>query len=132
MQVKSIAECPKGSILQYFQPALSYHMALRPLFCPFLSGRLRQVSLYVYFNETTYRAGLQSTTPPQLQCYTRRRRSNFIPIPNWCIHDSSSFPFHSIGQYCAGGGGGLSIMLSLIHFFHFYLDICYILQVEIY
>ena len=24
MQVKSIAECSKGSILQYFQPALSY------------------------------------------------------------------------------------------------------------
>ena len=25
MQVKSIAECPKGSILKYFQPSLSYH-----------------------------------------------------------------------------------------------------------
>ena len=45
MQVKSIAECTKGSILQYFRPALSYHMALRPLFCVFLSGRLRQVLL---------------------------------------------------------------------------------------
>ena len=28
MQVKSIAEC----ILQYFRPALSYHLSLRPLF----------------------------------------------------------------------------------------------------
>ena len=27
---------------------LVYHMALRPLFCLFLSGRLRQVSLYVF------------------------------------------------------------------------------------
>ena len=33
MQVKSIAECPKGSILQYFRPALSYHLSLRSLFC---------------------------------------------------------------------------------------------------
>ena len=45
IQVKSIAECSKGSILQYFRPAFSYHMALRPLFCLSLSGRLRQVSL---------------------------------------------------------------------------------------
>ena len=46
MQVKSIAECSKGSILQYFQPSLSYHFRLRPLFCLYLSGRLRQVLLY--------------------------------------------------------------------------------------
>ena len=43
MQVKSIEECSKGSILQYFGPSLSYHLSLRPLFCLFLSGRLRQV-----------------------------------------------------------------------------------------
>ena len=35
MQVKSIAECSKGSILQYFQPLLSCHLSLRPLFCLF-------------------------------------------------------------------------------------------------
>ena len=46
MQVKSIAECSKGSILQYFRPSLSYHLSLRSLFCLFLSGRLRQVLLY--------------------------------------------------------------------------------------
>ena len=34
------------SIQQYFQPSLSYHLSLRPLFCLFLSGRLRQVLLY--------------------------------------------------------------------------------------
>ena len=45
MQVKSIAECSKGSILQYFQPSLSYHLSLRSLFCLFLNGRLRQVLL---------------------------------------------------------------------------------------
>ena len=30
------------SILQYFRPSISYHMSLRPLFCQFLSGHLRQ------------------------------------------------------------------------------------------
>ena len=34
------------SILQYFRLALSYHLSLRPSFCLFLSGCLRQVSLY--------------------------------------------------------------------------------------
>ena len=43
MQVKIIAECSKGSILQYFRPSLSYHLSLKSLFCLFLSGRLRQV-----------------------------------------------------------------------------------------
>ena len=38
MQVKSIAECSKGSILQYFRPSLSYHLSLRSLFCIFWSG----------------------------------------------------------------------------------------------
>ena len=39
MQVISIAECSKGSILQYFRPSLSYQSSFRPLFCLFLSGR---------------------------------------------------------------------------------------------
>ena len=43
IQVKSIAEC----ILQYFGPSLSYRLSLRSLFCLFLIGHLRQVSLYV-------------------------------------------------------------------------------------
>ena len=41
-QVKNIAECSKGIILQYFR---SYHLSLRYLFCLFLSGRFRQVLL---------------------------------------------------------------------------------------
>ena len=47
MQVKSIAESFKRSILQYFQPLLSYHLSFRSLFGLFLNGRLRQVLLYV-------------------------------------------------------------------------------------
>ena len=45
MQVKSIAKCSRGSILQYFRPSLSYHLSLTSLFRLFLSGRLRQVLL---------------------------------------------------------------------------------------
>ena len=44
MQVKSLPECSKGSILQYFQPSLSYHLSSRPLFCLFFCGGFRQVS----------------------------------------------------------------------------------------
>ena len=36
------------SILQYFQPSLSYHLPIRPLFCLFLSACLRQVLLHIY------------------------------------------------------------------------------------
>ena len=43
MQVKSIAECSKGSILQYFWPSLSYHLSIRSLFCQFLGGPFIQV-----------------------------------------------------------------------------------------
>ena len=45
IQIKSIAECSKGSILQYLRPSLSYHLSLSSLICLFLSGRLRQVLL---------------------------------------------------------------------------------------
>ena len=47
MQVKSIAECSRWSILQYFQPSLSYQLSLRSLFCLFLSGHFTQVLLYI-------------------------------------------------------------------------------------
>ena len=47
MQVESIAECFSWSILQYIRPSLRYHLSLRPLFCIFLSGRFRQVLLYI-------------------------------------------------------------------------------------
>ena len=57
MQVKSIAECSKGSILQYFWPSLSYLLSLRSLFCLFLSGHFTQVLLYCQWsleNGVTY------------------------------------------------------------------------------
>ena len=54
MQVKSIAECSKRSILQYFRPLISYHLSLTSLFCLFLSGRLRQVLLYLLKISVTF------------------------------------------------------------------------------
>ena len=48
MQVKSIAECSKGSILQYFQPSLS---VIKLFVLSFFSGRLRQVLLYDQFRK---------------------------------------------------------------------------------
>ena len=51
IQVKSIAECSKGSILQYFRPSLSYHLSLRSLFCLFWSGLFTQVLLYLQYDE---------------------------------------------------------------------------------
>ena len=44
-QVKSIAECSNGSILQYLRPSLSYYLSLRSLLCLFLSGRFTQILL---------------------------------------------------------------------------------------
>ena len=42
LQVKSIAECSKSSILLYFKPSLSYHLSLRSVLsifeCPFYTG----------------------------------------------------------------------------------------------
>ena len=46
MKVESIAECSKGSILQYFWPALSDNWSWKPIFGLFKSGRFTQVLLY--------------------------------------------------------------------------------------
>ena len=48
---QSIAECSKGSILQYFLPSLSYNLSLRSLFCLFSSGRFSQVLLYLIIEQ---------------------------------------------------------------------------------
>ena len=44
---KVLQNAPKGSILQYVWPSLSYHLSLRSLYCLFLSGRFTQVLLYI-------------------------------------------------------------------------------------
>ena len=76
MLVKRIAECSKGSILQYFRPSLSYHLLLRCLFCLFLSGRLRQVLLYTKFliSHSLPFADAISESNPRVIDDTRARR----------------------------------------------------------
>ena len=78
MQVKSIAECSKGSVLQHFRPSLSYmyHSPLRPLFCLFL----RQGLLYLI-------------DPPSTKCRLCSYHKQFLgwqgfmcvcQVPAWC------------------------------------------------
>ena len=50
MQVKSIAECSKGSILQYFLPSLIYHLSLRSLFCLFWVAALHRFYCSLWTN----------------------------------------------------------------------------------
>ena len=47
MQVKYIAECSPWSILQYIRPSLSYRFPFKTFVLSILSGRLRQVLLYI-------------------------------------------------------------------------------------
>ena len=49
MKVKSIAECSHWSILQYFGPALSDNHSQKQFLVFVLSGRLRQILLYMLF-----------------------------------------------------------------------------------
>ena len=55
------------SILQYFRPSLSYHLFLRPLFCLFLSGRLRQVLLYFHTYSIGEDKDLDQNLDPKLE-----------------------------------------------------------------
>ena len=48
MKVKSIAKCSHWSILQYFWPALIDSRSWKQILVFFLSGRLRQVLLYLF------------------------------------------------------------------------------------
>ena len=78
MQVKSIAECSKGSILQYFRPSLRYHLSSRSLFCLFWSGCFTKVLLYLQcvlvFNfisiRTAKSVSLDQTAPCRLGQYS--------------------------------------------------------------
>ena len=53
MQVKSIAECSKRSILQSFRPSLSYYLLLRSLFLSVYEWLLKTcftvLTTYMYF-----------------------------------------------------------------------------------
>ena len=77
MQIKSVAECSKGSILQYFRPSLSYHLSLRSLFCLFLSNGFTQVLLYIQSEWKTIwlliRWLHQKPADLDLECFKKKR-----------------------------------------------------------
>ena len=79
MQVKSLAECSKGSILQYFRPSLSYHLSLRSLFCLLLSGCLTQVLLYALQKENN-KATDQTVDAGLSLCCPNVAKSGFLAI----------------------------------------------------
>ena len=56
-----MAECSKGSILQYFRPSLSYHLSLRSLFCLFLSGNFYTGFTVEFFFKCTPEKYLHAT-----------------------------------------------------------------------
>ena len=84
MQVKSIAECSKGSILQYFGPSFSYQLSLRSLFCLFLSGRFTQVLLYAISTKISV-AGLY------YNCISILTSLLIVDISNGSAHISPEF-----------------------------------------
>ena len=77
MQVKTIAECSKRSILQYFRPSLSYHLSLRSLFCLFLRGCFTQVLLYqcsVRWKTAVQEVPLYLMRTPMFMSYSSNQR----------------------------------------------------------
>ena len=52
-RAKVLQNAPKGGILQYFRPSLSYQLSLRSLFCLLSSGRLHYKLVHVFFQAAT-------------------------------------------------------------------------------
>ena len=82
MQVKSIAECSKGSIMQPFWLSLSYHLLLRSLFCLFFEWLLKTcftvLTTYMYF----------------LFCGVHRLAVRWIFLLKWDIFTTKKDGFH--------------------------------------
>ena len=78
MQVKSIAECSKGSILQYFRPSLSYieTFFVKTIVLSILSGRFRQGLLHTIPAANTNRVDQNMDAQANL----RYRRSHITQI----------------------------------------------------
>ena len=79
MQVKSIAECSKGSILQFFWPSLSYHLLLRSLFCLFFERLLLKTCFTVLTTNMYF-----------LFCGAHRLAVRWIFLLNWDFFTTKS------------------------------------------
>ena len=84
LQVQSIAECSKGSILQYPWPALSNNRFWKTIFGLFESGRFTQVLLYVKIKSANQPEHQQSDKnfcywfPWMCECWTFKIPSSII------------------------------------------------------
>ena len=84
MQVKSIAEYSKGSILQYFWPSLSYHLSLRSL--SIFSGHFTQVLLYSeYITQVLLATDACLTADPGVASSIPVRSHTFVEIDHEII-----------------------------------------------
>ena len=86
------------SIPQYFRPALSYHLFFRPLFFLFLSGRLRQVLLYLLiFCRDATEVKLKPSSRSERICKTKANLSSsrMEPYPQDFLSAMEKMTFHS-------------------------------------
>ena len=112
MHVKGIAECSKGSILQYFRPSLSYHLSLRSLFCPFYTGftvyitflhmaitkiMLPNIRLLMKFAQLTHNSTAGPTSGRLLSCSSLANMHDYLGIAlhvkNYCEIMFSENPY---------------------------------------
>ena len=91
IQVKSIAECSKESILQYFRPSLSYHLSSRSLFCLLLIGRLRQVLLYLKMHKSAAKLFIVHYRALMTDSLTRLLRYTGCFVPLLYVWNKISF-----------------------------------------
>ena len=108
----------KESILQYFRPSLSYHLSLRPLFCLFLSGSLRQVLLY----------GKRKRLQPKIEHITVHLLQIFKNAQDYLYHRSKHYISHGRIQTIPSGKKGvltlfLACFLSLTYFTEGHTDL---------
>ena len=98
MQVKSIAECFQGSILQYFWPALSDDWSWKPIFGQFESGRFTVIFVPLFCNAgQKYCRMLQGEHSAIL--LTRIKRL-LILKNNFCHFESGRFTVILVPLFC--------------------------------
>ena len=108
MQVKSIAECSKRSILQYFRPLLSYHLSLTSFRLCFVyfwvailhrfycnmfllvylsnysfSFELSRQPLYTFLYSQLYQSNFKSNQPCSLKSFSSLSKNTVI-VPRQC------------------------------------------------
>ena len=88
--------------MQYFQPALSYYLSLKRLFCLFLSGRFSKLSLYIAKNVdhdcmlSSEASWSESTVIWEKEYIWLKKRNNNI---FWKAYDIYMYLLNDVSQY---------------------------------